>query len=65
MTDTELMLSAIRSAVLRCDLDKTELNTVGIALKADMITLDDAVAWLADAGLIDQVVSDTGSSVAA
>jgi hypothetical protein len=54
----ELILSALRSAVIRAKLDANELSTIGVALSGDMIGPDDALAWLADIGLITQV---TGS----
>jgi hypothetical protein len=51
----ELILSAIRSAVIRAKLDANELSTIGVALSGDMIGPDDALSWLADIGLITQV----------
>jgi hypothetical protein len=53
-----LLLAALRSAVLRCKLDENELITIGTALKAGLITDDCAIAWLADIGLVDQVIAD-------
>lgn len=58
MTDTELLLSALRSAALRCKLDLNEIESVGIALKAGWITPEYAIAWIADVGLIDQVIPE-------
>jgi hypothetical protein len=51
-----LLLSAIRSAVLRCRQDEQEITTIGIALKAGIITPEYAVEWLADIGLVSQVL---------
>jgi hypothetical protein len=52
------LLSALRAATCRCDLDRNELVTIGHALHNDWITAEGAVAWLADIGLVDQVVAD-------
>lgn len=66
MSDTKaLLLSALRSSVLRAELDSNELKTIGLALKADLITPAYAVVWLSDHGLISQVrgatiLTDTG-----
>lgn len=56
--DPEALLRAIRSAVLRCKLDENELTTIGLALKAGMVTAADAVEWLQDIGLIGQVAEE-------
>ena len=53
-----LLLLAIRSAVLRAQLDASEIKTVGIALSTGMISPECAIAWLADIGLVDQVIPD-------
>jgi hypothetical protein len=53
-----LLLSAIKAAIHRCRLDENELLTVGLALKDDMVTAADAVAWLHDIGLVDGVIPD-------
>jgi hypothetical protein len=50
------LLALIRAAVLRCDLDSTELKSVGIALKNGWIDADLACAWLAEVGLIKDVI---------
>lgn len=50
------LLGLIRAAVLRAEVDATELKSVGIALKAGWINTDQACAWLADAGLINEVI---------
>jgi hypothetical protein len=50
-----LLLSALRSAVLRAELDANELKTIGVALKSDTITPAYAVVWLSEAGLLRQV----------
>ena len=54
-----LLLSALRSAVLRAELDANELKTIGTALKCDAITPAYALVWLQDVGLIQQVKGAT------
>jgi hypothetical protein len=52
------LLVAIRAAVLRAQLDANELKVVGLALKDGMVTPDYALQWLADIGLVSQVIAD-------
>jgi hypothetical protein len=52
------LLALIRAEILRCDLDCTELKSVGIALKNGWIGPDLACAWLTDAGLASRVIGD-------
>ena len=53
-----MLLSALRSAVIRAKLDANELQTIGIALRSHMISPGEAVAWLMDIGLVTQVIPD-------
>jgi hypothetical protein len=46
----------MRTAVLRAKLDVNEIESVGIALRSGWITLEYAVEWLHDIGLVDQVI---------
>jgi hypothetical protein len=55
---SQLLLSAIRTAILRAKVDANEIETIGIALRNHLITPDYAVQWLADVGLVDQVLAD-------
>jgi predicted naringenin-chalcone synthase len=55
---SELLLSAIRSAVHRCRLDENEITTVGVALRTGMITPERAVEWLHEIGLVDHVIGE-------
>ena len=48
----EFLLSALRSASLRCKLMDNELCTIGVALKHDMIGPDTAVKWIHDHDLM-------------
>jgi len=52
------LLTALRTAVLRCDLDRNEIISIGTALKNDWISPECAISWLMDIGLIDQVIAD-------
>jgi hypothetical protein len=56
--ETDLLLTAIRSAVLRCRLDENELITIGTSLRAGWITPEYAIEWLHNIGLVDAVISD-------
>lgn len=53
---SDFLLGLIHAATLRCDLDATELNSVSVALKNGWIDPEQACAWLADAGLINEVI---------
>jgi hypothetical protein len=48
----EFLLSALRSASLRCKLADNELTTIGVALKNDLIGPDTAVQWIRDHDLM-------------
>lgn len=59
MTNTpekELLLAALRSAVLRAKLDANEIQTIAIALNAGMIELHDAIGWLSEIGIVSQLI---------
>ena len=53
---SDFLLGLIHAASLRCNLDATELNSVSVALQNNWIDPDQACAWLADAGLIHEVI---------
>jgi hypothetical protein len=52
------LLISLRKAVLRCDIDKNELQSIGTALNHDWITVEGAMSWLSDLGLASQVIPD-------
>lgn len=54
----EYALSAVRTAVLRARLIASEAETIGIALKNEMISVDAAFVWARDAGALDFVSQD-------
>jgi hypothetical protein len=49
----EFMLSALRSAALRCKIYECEINSIGVALKAKMIGPSEAILWAKDAGVME------------
>ena len=51
----EFILSALRVASLRCKLYDTEISSIGIALKGHMITVEQALTWIKDAGVAELV----------
>ena len=51
-----LLLSFIRVATIRAKLAVVDLDSIGIALKHGVISLDGAIAWLDDVGLFEIVV---------
>jgi len=51
----DFMLSALRAASLRAKMIEMDLNTVGVALKSDMVTPMEAVEWLRQIGALDFV----------
>lgn len=61
----EMLLSAIRCAILRAKLDANEFTTIGIALRDGSITPDQAIEWLGESGLISQVIPDANEQRAA
>jgi len=48
----EYMLATLRVASSRCKLWDNEINSIGVALRTDMICPDMAVKWIGDAGLM-------------
>jgi hypothetical protein len=51
-----LLLSFIRVATIRAKLVTVDLESIDIALKQGLISLDGALAWLDDLGLFEIVV---------
>jgi hypothetical protein len=46
------VLTALRAASLRARMMSADLETIGVALKSDLISTDTAVAWIRDSGLL-------------
>jgi hypothetical protein len=51
----EFLLAALRAASLRAKLMDAELNTIGVSLKAGMISPEMAMQWIRDEGLMSLV----------
>jgi hypothetical protein len=51
----EFLLSALRAASLRAKLFDAEVNSIGIALKENMITPEQAMTWIKDIGALDSI----------
>jgi hypothetical protein len=51
-TKTEYLLSELRCASLRARLLQSDVDAIGLALKAGLISADQAVGHLADCGLL-------------
>jgi hypothetical protein len=56
LPDSEFVLAALRAATLRARLAASELDTIGLALKRNLVTVEGALAWLHDADLLDHVI---------
>ncbi len=46
----EFLLSALRAASLRARMYEIEIQSVGIALKGNMVTVTEALRWIKDIG---------------
>jgi hypothetical protein len=46
------LLAALRAASLRCKVMEADINSIGIALKSNLIGCDTAVSWIRDSGLM-------------
>lgn len=49
----EFLLSALRGASLRAKLYAVDIDTIGVALKAGMVTPVEAIAWAKEVGIIE------------
>jgi hypothetical protein len=56
LPDSEFLLSSIRSATLRARLVANELDTIGMSLKRNLISVEGAVTWLRAENLLDHVL---------
>ncbi len=56
----EFLLSALRSASLRAKMFEVDVNTIGVALKAGMISVAQALEWMKEIGALESMgmVSD-------
>ncbi len=51
----EFVLAALRVGSMRAKLIESEINSIGIALKGDMINCYTAMQWVKEAGILDFV----------
>ena len=51
----EFLLSALRAAALRAKLFEADVNSIGIALRANMVTNEQALKWIQDIGAMEAV----------
>lgn len=51
----EFLLSALRAASLRAKLFDADVSSIGIALKANMVTPEQAVKWIKDIGALESI----------
>ena len=54
-THREFLLSALRAASLRAKLFDAEINSIGIALRENMITPEQAIKWIKDIGALEAI----------
>jgi hypothetical protein len=54
-THRDFLLAALRAASVRARLMEADLNTIGVALKGDLISNETAVRWIMEAGLLGMV----------
>jgi hypothetical protein len=55
-SETEFLLASLRAATLRARLAATEFEMVGVGLRGQVLSYDDAVAWLNYLNLLDHVL---------
>ena len=60
----EYLLSAMRCARLRASLLINEIDTIGCALKHELVTPDVALDWLGDAGVFPFLAPEIGREAA-
>ena len=51
----DFLLAALRAASVRAKLMEADINSIGVALKGDLIGPETAVQWIRDAGLLGMV----------
>ena len=51
--DREYLLSVLRAATARSKLISNQLDTIGVALRQRAVSVEDALQWCTDDGIID------------
>lgn len=60
-SDVDFLTACLRGAALRAKLAAVDFDTVGIALRNNLVSHDGALAWLDDIGLINHVLYRSGA----
>ena len=55
MTFRDFVLAELKCAALRSRLVTTQIDSIGVALRGNFITEDDAIAWLDECGALQFV----------
>jgi hypothetical protein len=51
--DREYLMQVLRAATARAKLIANQLDTVGVALRQKAVSVEDAVQWCVDEGIVD------------
>jgi hypothetical protein len=51
--DREYLMQVLRAATARSKLISNQLDTIGVALRQKAVTVEDALQWAIDEGIID------------
>jgi hypothetical protein len=51
--DREYLMQVLRAATARAKLISNQLDTIGVALRQKAVTVEDALQWAHDEGIID------------
>jgi hypothetical protein len=51
--DREYLMQVLRAATARAKLISNQLDTIGVALRQRAVSVEDALQWAADEGIID------------
>jgi hypothetical protein len=54
-THREFLLSALRAASLRAKLFDADITTIGVALRENMVTTQEALKWIKDIGAMESI----------
>jgi hypothetical protein len=53
--DREYLMQVLRAATARAKLISNQLDTIGVALRQKAVSVEDAMLWAADEGLLDML----------
>lgn len=60
----EYLLSELRCAAIRTRLMTAEINSIGVALRGNFITTNDAIEWLHECGVLGLVAMSSAITCA-